>query len=109
MTDYQNARSLAEQLTALSEATRIQLVHEIAQSGPCTVGVLARRIGAAYVNVSHHLGRLRAAGVLTNSRDGRRVAYSFAEGVFVPSRKDDELGTLHFGGWRISIGRMTGS
>ncbi|QEL18639.1 ArsR/SmtB family transcription factor [Limnoglobus roseus] len=107
MTDYPAARTLAEQLTALSEATRIQLVHEIAH-GPCTVGVLSRRIGAAYVNVSHHLGRLRAAGVLTNSRDGRRVAYSFADGVFTPSQAADILGTLHFGGWRISIGRTAG-
>ncbi|QEL20434.1 ArsR/SmtB family transcription factor [Limnoglobus roseus] len=109
MTEPRAARTLAEQLTALSEATRIQLVHEIAQSGPCTVGVLARRIRGAFVNVSHHLGVLRAAGVLAHTKEGRHVVYHFVPGVFVPSRKDDELGTLHFGGWRISIGRTAGS
>ncbi|QEL19917.1 ArsR/SmtB family transcription factor [Limnoglobus roseus] len=102
MTDYQAARTLAEHLTALA-AARIQLVHEIAQSGPCTVGVLSRRIGAAYVNVSHHLGRLRAAGVLTNSRDGRRVAYSFADGVYNARRR-----TLTLGEWTVGIGKASG-
>ncbi|QEL19259.1 ArsR/SmtB family transcription factor [Limnoglobus roseus] len=112
MTDYQNARSLAEQLTALGEPTRLRIVAAIASTGPAAgpaaVGVLAERLALPLMNTSHHLGVLKGAGILIDRREGRSVVYSFAPGVFVPSRKDDELGTLHFGEWRISIGRTAG-
>ncbi|QEL17569.1 ArsR/SmtB family transcription factor [Limnoglobus roseus] len=108
MTDDQITPSLIKQLRALGEPTRIRIVGGIASAGPVTVGVLAERLRLPFMAVSHHMKLLRQAGILADERRGRHVVYHFAPGVFTPSQMAGALGTLHFGGWRISIGRTAG-
>ncbi|WP_149114960.1 ArsR/SmtB family transcription factor [Limnoglobus roseus] len=80
-------------LAAIAEPTRVRI---------------AERLGVNLDNVSHHLGVLKAAGILAGEKRGRHVEYDFAPGVFTPPRKDNDLGTLHFREWRIGIGRTAG-
>ncbi|QEL17435.1 ArsR/SmtB family transcription factor [Limnoglobus roseus] len=108
MTDPKAARALAARLVAVGDFTRLQIVAEIAAHGPVTVGVVAERLGVPMVNMSQHLKMLRQAGILADQKLGRHVEYRFAPGVFIPPATADELGTLHFGAWRISIGRKKG-
>ncbi|QEL19239.1 ArsR/SmtB family transcription factor [Limnoglobus roseus] len=105
MTDYQTSRTVAAILAALGEPTRLSIVHEMAAAGPSTVGNLAKRMSSTTTRVSPHLRVLKDAGILEDRREGKTRVYRFAPGVFAPSQWAGELGTLHFGGWRISIGR----
>ena len=69
--------------------------------GPEHVGKLAKQIGIRMVNMSHHLGVMRQAGVLEDEKDGRRVVYKVSPDVFTPGTTSDTLGVLTLGGFRI--------
>ena len=64
----------ARLLGLLSHETRLHLVLTLAQ-GPATVTELCARLGLAQSNASHHLGLLRAAGLVADRRDGQFVFY----------------------------------
>lgn len=72
---YPARRAQAAFLAALAEPTRLALVRALA-AGEQSVTALAAAVGAEMVNVSHHLGVLRAAGVVTATKDGRFVRYA---------------------------------
>jgi hypothetical protein len=57
------------------------------------------------VNMSHHLGVMRTAGLLDHDKDGRRVIYSLRPSVFTPGAAPDVLGTLALGDFRLTIVR----
>jgi DNA-binding transcriptional ArsR family regulator len=56
----------------------------------------------AVVNVSHHLGILRKAGVLLDRKEGRYVYYGPGPGVFTPAR-DGRPAELRAGGVRVVL------
>jgi DNA-binding transcriptional ArsR family regulator len=61
-------------LGVLSHETRLNLVLALAQ-GPASVSELCDHLGLEQSNASHHLGILRATGLVSDERDGQFVIY----------------------------------
>lgn len=69
---------------AVGNATRLELLELLSQR-PWTVEALAREVGEAMANVSHHLQVLRRGRLVDAERDGHFVTYRLA---------DPEVGTF---------------
>lgn len=101
MTDYHAARKVATRLAALAEPTRLRVLDRLAH-GPLHVGALAELLAVPMVNLSHHLGVMRQAGLLADDKQGRRVVYRLNEEVFGPG--DGEfVAVLELDGYVVRI------
>ncbi len=89
-------------LAALAEPTRLQIAFHLA-SGPHHVSQLAELVGAPMVNMSHHLGVMRQAGLLEDEKQGRKVVYQFRSDIFTPGGDSGVLGTLAIGPFKLLI------
>ncbi len=69
------AESRARVIKALGHPTRIYIVSRLAE-GDVSVGVLTESVGVDVSTVSKHLSLLKAAGVLTDRKEGNKVLYS---------------------------------
>ena len=74
-------------MKVLSEASRILIVRALIP-GPCHVAAIAGQTGLAPARVSHHLARMRLAGVVECSREGQTVVYRIEARVAVPDGLD---------------------
>ena len=101
MTDYADARRTAALLAALAEPTRLRIAFHLAR-GPHHVTQLAELLDIPIVNMSHHLGVMRQSGLLDDEKDGRRVVYSFREGILQPG-DGDALAVLQIGPFRVVL------
>jgi DNA-binding transcriptional ArsR family regulator len=63
----------------LADPTRLRLIGSLHEDGELAVGDLAERTGVSLPNVSQHLNRLAAAGVVERRRVGRNVLYRIAD------------------------------
>jgi len=65
-------------LGALAQDTRLAIFRRLVAEGPfgLPAGDLARELGVQPPNLSFHLNRLAAAGLLRARRDGRQVYYA---------------------------------
>lgn len=81
MTDMKAARAAAEILQAISEPTRLRIIRALAQ-GSKNVTEMAKLLNVEIVNVSHHLGVLRSAGLVVDEKVGRFVVYKLDEAKF---------------------------
>ena len=70
----------ARRLKALADPERLRIVDALF-AGAKNVSDLSAELHAEIVNVSHHLGVLRNAGLVQVQRDGRYMIYSLAPGV----------------------------
>jgi ArsR family transcriptional regulator len=71
----------ADWIAAIGEPTRLAIVRILA-TGEKTVSELAKALNVEIVNVSHHLGVMRDAGLVTavrDNRDGRFMRYTLQE------------------------------
>ena len=59
----------------LADATRLRVITML-QSGELNVTSLCKRLSLAQPTVSHHLGLLRAMGLVNTRRKGKQVFYS---------------------------------
>ena len=75
MTDVKVAEVCAKRLQALAELNRIRII-DCLRTGSKNVTELATMLNVEIVNVSHHLGVLRAAELVNDVKDGRFVIYS---------------------------------
>lgn len=109
MIDFYEAKRVAGMLAAVGEPTRMMILYRLAQ-GPHHVGQLAEALGVPMVNMSHHLGVMRQAGLLEDEKDGRRVVYRFRSEIFTPTTGDDPdvLATLNLGMYRLVIRKSDG-
>ncbi|MGL6095874.1 MAG: ArsR/SmtB family transcription factor [Fimbriiglobus sp.] len=107
MIDYQDARKIADMLAAVGEPTRMLILHRLAE-GPTFVGQLADTVGVPIVNMSHHLGVMRQAGLLDDAKDGRRVVYSLRPDVYAAGGAKDAIGVLTFGAYKLYLLRSGG-
>ncbi len=73
--DADAAATIAATLQALATPSRLMILTRLRQ-GPCPVGELAEAVGMEQSAVSHQLRLLRALGLVTGSRQGRRIVYS---------------------------------
>lgn len=102
MTEFPEARKVAALLAAVAEPTRLRVLWQLAK-GPEHVGKLADLVKIPMVNMSHHLGVMRQAGVLDDEKDGRRVIYKLKADVFTPGTTADVLGVLTLGNFRMVL------
>lgn len=73
----------AEVLKTLANAHRLEIIHRLAEDGPCEVRRLADEMGIAQPNVSQHLAVMKSAGVVEGDRVGRVVRYRLTDSDIV--------------------------
>lgn len=77
----------ADLLAALGERTRLDILF-LLEEGPQNVTAIARELKVEMVNVSHHLGILKDAGIIKSTRDGRMIIYELDETVYQDGKFD---------------------
>ena len=55
------------------------------------------------VNMSHHLGVMRQAGILDDAKDGRKVVYKLRPEIFTPGTTPEVLGVQTLGNFRVVL------
>jgi ArsR family transcriptional regulator len=75
--DEAQTRNAAAWLAATADPTRLRIIRKLAL-GESNVTDLATALGVEIVNISHHLGVMRVAGVVQSQREGRCIVYSLA-------------------------------
>lgn len=73
--DAESAATIAATLQALATPSRLMILTRLRQ-GPCGVTELAESVAMEQSAVSHQLRLLRALGLVTGVRHGRRIEYS---------------------------------
>ncbi|MCT4357017.1 metalloregulator ArsR/SmtB family transcription factor [Streptomyces sp. Je 1-79] len=73
--DAESAATIAATLQALATPSRLMILTKLRQ-GPCGVTELASAVEMEQSAVSHQLRLLRALGLVTGVRQGRRIEYS---------------------------------
>jgi ArsR family transcriptional regulator, nickel/cobalt-responsive transcriptional repressor len=102
MDDALESDRCARVLKAMADRERLKIV-QCLREGPKNVGEIAERLGAEVVNVSHHLGVLRQAGLVLDQRQGRFIVYRLHPDVFHPSADSAQSEHLDFGCCRLEI------
>ena len=74
----QDASSLARLFRALGDPTRLSII-QLLMRDEFNVTLLCRELGIAQPSVSHHLGILRAHGLVQARRRGKEVHYSLRD------------------------------
>jgi ArsR family transcriptional regulator, nickel/cobalt-responsive transcriptional repressor len=74
----------ARMLRALADPERLRIV-DCLRRGPRNVTEIANAVRAEIVNVSHHLGVLRSAGLVLDHKQGRFVVYELHPEIFAAS------------------------
>jgi ArsR family transcriptional regulator len=78
---------------ALSDVNRLRIIQRLA-AGPANVSDLIGHVGLSQPLVSWHLGRLRAAGIVTTRRRGRETLCTLNAAAFAEAAEHERL-TLH--------------
>jgi DNA-binding transcriptional ArsR family regulator len=102
MIEYQEARRIAGILAAVGEPTRMLILHQLTR-GPLYVGQLSEQLNIPMVNMSHHLGVMRQAGLVEDSKQGRRVMYAVNPELFSMPGPNNSLGVLDLGHLRLIL------
>jgi ArsR family transcriptional regulator len=94
----------ARKLRAVADPERLRIIACL-RDGPMNVSDLAAALEAEIVNVSHHLGVLRHAGLVRDEKQGRYVIYSLHPDVFRPTEVERGKDHLDLGCCRLEIPR----
>ncbi len=94
----------ARLLRALADPERLRII-SVLRRGPHNVSELAALLDSEIVNVSHHLGVLRHAGLVQDVKHGRFVVYSLHPNVFHPGAENSPVDHLDLGCCRLEIPR----
>lgn len=100
MTDQKQAKQCADLLQAIAEPNRIRII-ECLRTGSKNVTELAKLLSVEIVNVSHHLGVLRQAGLVQDEKQGRFVVYTLHPKHF--NNDSTKVTVLELGWCRIEI------
>ena len=65
----------ADTFAQLASPVRVRLLWLLSEQA-CDVGHLAAQLGVSVATASHHLGRMRLAGLVSARSEGRRQVYS---------------------------------
>jgi DNA-binding transcriptional ArsR family regulator len=104
MNDPLQPKRCAEQLGALAAPERLKIVRFL-REGPHNVTAIAKMLHIAPVNVTHHVGVLRQAGIIRGKKRGRFVYYSLVPGFLKPDGTSDESDILDLGCCRLEVPR----
>lgn len=88
-----DARDPAAVFSALSDATRREVMRRLSEEGPSTLGDLAAELPVSRQAVSKHLVVLEEAGLVASAGDSRRRQYRLT-----PLPLADALG------WMVDVG-----
>lgn len=80
ITDPLEPDRCARLLTALAAPDRLKIVRYL-RDGPKNVTQVAEHLDTAPVNVAHHIGVLREAGIVRSRKKGRFVFHELAGGL----------------------------
>jgi len=69
----------ARRFSLLGDVNRLRILSTLHEVGEQTTGVLAEQTGLAMANVSQHLSRLMAAGLVSRRREARHAYYSISD------------------------------
>jgi len=69
----------ARRFSLLGDVNRLRILSTLHEEGECSSGVLAERTGLALANVSQHLARLMAAGLVARRRQGAHAYYTISD------------------------------
>jgi len=89
----------AARLRAVADETRIRLLRALLAGEKCVIE-LVEALGLEQPTVSHHLGLLRRAGLVTARREGKRVVYAVSPEV---RPGDGDASSLDLGCCRIEF------
>jgi DNA-binding transcriptional ArsR family regulator len=70
---------VARRFALLSDRSRLRVLGHLHEVGPASVNELAAELGLTQPNVSQHLSKLAAAGVVDGCRYGVRVVYRISD------------------------------
>ncbi len=104
MRDRLQSDECARFLKALADPERLKLI-QCLQDGPKNVSELAALLGQELANVSHHLGVLRHAGLVTDQKQGKYVVYSLHPDIFQAKERGQSCDWLDLGCCRFELGR----
>jgi DNA-binding transcriptional ArsR family regulator len=76
---FADVDELAEVLRVLADPTRIRLIEALERHGRSTVTALTSILPVSQQSVSHQLGILRGAGIVSRHREGVWVHYELAD------------------------------
>ena len=100
MLNLKEAEEIAVFIAAIAEQNRIRVI-DCLRTGSKNVTELSRLLEEEIVNVSHHLGVMRAAKVVVTEKKGRFVIYSLNPRYF---GSENSKSTMMDIGWcRIEI------
>ena len=105
MTNSLQPERCARMLKALADPERLRIIDCLRQ-GPRNVTDLSRELAADIVNVSHHLGVLRSAGLVLDEKHGRFVVYQLHPEVFESKGRRAAAEHLDLGCCRLEIPRV---
>lgn len=92
----------AEQLKAVADAERLRIV-SLLLGGEHNVSELSAKLRDDIVNVSHHLGILRRAGIVQATKRGRFVIYTLHPDVFIAPTGPNDSPQIQFGCCRLDL------
>lgn len=69
----------ARRFSLLGDVNRLRILSWLHDEGEQSTGVLAEKTGLAVANVSQHLSRLMAAGLVSRRREGPHAYYSISD------------------------------
>ena len=92
----------ARLLKAMGDPERLRII-QCLRGGPRNVGEIADELQEEVVNVSHHLGVLRQAGIVLDEKQGRFVIYQLHPDVFQPTSSRSDSDHLDLGCCRLEI------
>jgi ArsR family transcriptional regulator len=101
MRDRLQSKRCAKLLKAVGDPDRLRII-QCLRTGPRTVSALTELLDSKIVNVSHHLGVLREAGLVLDEKSGRFIIYRLHPQVF-QTRRQGSADFLDFGCCRIEI------
>lgn len=84
--ETENLRKLYQFLRSVSDSNRLKIVC-LLRSGPKCVCEIVAALRISDKLASHHLGRLKKAGILNDKRQGNFVFYSLDKSVIISYKK----------------------
>ncbi len=102
MDDTLESKRCAGLLRAVADPERLRII-QCLRDGPKNVSELAAQLGAEVVNVSHHLGVLRAANLVLDDKQGRFVYYRLNPDYFQSTAPSAANDFLNLGCCRIEL------
>lgn len=107
MKDELESQRCARLLKAMADPERLRIV-QCLRDGEKNVSEMAAELGVEVVNLSHHLGVLRNAGIVVDKRQGRYILYRLHPAVFEQPSAADAADYLQFGCCRLEIPKRQG-